>query len=248
MDYLTDRRKVMTTRPSQHTPHTIHPLKPTAMVFTCRQNNIQTRHYYPVDEISYFVFITVVMSLFLVRSCSLSLAEVPNKLYLASAAHVTPFIIMVVAVCKLSMNYCNLIKIIVMYTENPHNRYHNLLIDTYYHYEALRKTQIETCTKRFSLTKITSDLRKQLYIYNRVKILFMKFCKMLILSLYIMYDNVWKYVTRLPSFAKIASVKKMSVIGHKTFGTSCHSKINTHIVPHSRGVALMWQSTGGNSG
>ncbi len=237
MDYLTDRRKVMTSRPSQHTPHTIHPLKPTAMVFTCRQTDLQARHYYTVDELYYFVFITVVMSFFLVLSCSLSLAEVPNKLYLASAAHVTPFIIMVVAVCKLSLESCNHLKESLMYTENSHIALHDLLSEPCSHYETLRETRIVTCVKGFSLKKITSKLRKQLYIYVRLKKLITKMYILITLSIYMMSVHVWKNVTRPLNCWPTCGVKKVSVIARKTFGIGCQAKIDTHISPRHHNVS-----------
>ncbi len=79
--------------------------------------------------------------------------------------------------------------------------------------------------------KIASNLKKQLYIYNRVKFIHTKTCKMLISKLYKRSEIVWKYVTRPLIFGILAGVKKLSVIAHKTFGIGCHTKITTHIAP-----------------
>ncbi len=96
-----------------------------------------------------------------------------------------------------------------MYTGKLHLRFHDLLNDTCYRYDALSETRIATCAKRFSLMKTTSDLRKQLYFYNHMKLFFTKTCQMLIFNLYMMSVNVWKCVTRPLNFGILATVIKL---------------------------------------
>ncbi len=60
-----DRQMDLTSGQSNQQPHTLHSLKPTAMVFTCGQTDIQTRHYHASDVLACFSSIILVMSFLL---------------------------------------------------------------------------------------------------------------------------------------------------------------------------------------
>ncbi len=222
-----DRRMDLTLGQSNQQPHTLHSSKPTAMVFTCGQTDIRTRHYHAYDVLAHFLFIILVMSLILAWCCSLPQAKVSNKLSYTLAAHVTPFRFMVVAVSRKNtffMNICKILNLSLMYTRTAHLLYDVLLSGPSLQHGKLRKNRTESCVKRFCLLKIRNIYVEGLKISQFIQ----NSSETIVEKSYLAYERFVENVTRPPKLRKISSVKKLSVIAHKRFGTRCHDKNYTY--------------------